>query len=347
MRMVCPVNNIFYFSYMKKFIEVVLLISLMGCGAKHERKQDYLGIPDKVEIKENENSIQFPDTRVFMVMPAGYELNAAFEKARVRKNKLNFIDVTEEPNRSIDEVKDAFERTIEEIEEKKPEATCKIQDFKLGDYDARLIYMSNILPGTDKATLIIGNEKYAASVGSSFENEDAGMKKEIIDIMLTSYIKPDAKPDHTPFAKYTIDLSGSKLKFNSLSNKYMHKYTINGYSEEDSPGNNTFIVIQVPDTTTTIAGKKEIAQMIMEQEKNKDDGITINFAKEQEVQINNAPAYEIVTDKTYEKTHVKSYFLCADVEGKTFLFTGTIFKDFDQTIAEYRRIIETMKLKHL
>jgi len=191
-----------------------------------------------------------------MVMPKGYELNASLENVRVRKNKQTFIEVTEEPNKSIDEVKDAFDRVIGGIEEKKPNS-CKIQDFKLGDYDARFIYVSNLLPGIDKATLIIGNEKYATDVGASFPNEDESLKKEIMDIMLTSYINPDAKPDHTPFAKYTINTGGTGFKFNSFKNKNAHVYTSNGDDIEYTGGENYFIIIQFADSVKSTTDEKK------------------------------------------------------------------------------------------
>src|ERR1700757_5133731 len=328
---------------MRKITLLLVAVVLASCGSKKKTYNDNLGIPNRVEIKEKPgaNYIQFPDTRVFMVMPAGYELNASLEKARVRKNKQTFIDVTEEPNRGIDEVKDAYERTIDEIKEKNPYAICLIQDFKFGNYDARYIFVGNYLPNNNKVTLIFGDEKSTVVMGASFPN-DINLQKEITDILLTSYIKPDAKPDHTPFAKYTIDLSKSEFKFNSLINNSTHVYTINGYNQEDYPGINLFVVIQGPDTTTTIAGKKEIAMVIVDLDKNKKNGLTITNVKEQEIQINHMPAYEIIINKIHEKTPVKIYVLCADVEGKTFLFMGTLFKDFDQTIAEYKRIIETM-----
>jgi len=349
--MVCLANNIFYFSRMKKIITSLLLASLlMSCGNKKKTYNDNLGIPDRVEFKEkeNENYIQFPYTPIFMAMPEGYELNASTDKPRVRKNKQIFIDVTEQlNNRGVDEVKEAYERTVDEIKEKKPNAICLIKDFKFGNYDARYIFVGNYLPNNNKATFIFGDEKFAIVMGASFVNE-IGLQKEIMDILLTTRLKPDANTnDPSPFAKYTIDLSGTKLKFNSFKTKDAHIYTDNGYDVEVGSKNN-FVIMQFADgTKTTTAEKKETATLIGD--KTKDDGSTITARQEKFVSLKNGEAYEVVLDKTYvveNKTmNVKSYLLCFDVEGQTFLLTSFIFKDSDSTIATYRHIVETMKLK--
>jgi hypothetical protein len=330
---------------MKKIITSLLLVSILTSCSSKKTYHDNLGIPDRVEIKENENYIQFPDTRIFMVMPEGYELNASFKRARVRKNKQTFIDVTEEPNRSVDEVKEAFEQTVEEIEAKKPNS-CQMQDFKLGDYDARFIYVSNLLPGTDKATLIFGNEKYAAAVGASFPNENPGLKNEIMDIMLTAYIKPDAKPDHTPFAKYIINLGGTGFEFNSFKTKNAHAYTSEGGDVENTPGENNFMIIQFADSIKSTADeKKEVIKSMVKNTAN--EGCTITAQQEKIIQLKGGEACEIVLDKTYkeENVKIKTYLLCFDVEGQTFILSGTMFKDFDRAIATYKHATETMKLK--
>lgn len=336
---------------MKKIITSLLLASvLMSCDGKKKTYNDNLGIAERVEIKENENYIQFPDSKVFMVMPEGFELNESQVGPRVRIDKRNFIEVTEEyNNRSIDEMKEAFENTVDDIKKKRASAFCKIQDFKLGDYDARFIYISNLLPGIDKATLIFGNDKYSVALGSSFENEHPSVKRKIMDAMLTAYIDLEAKPDHTSFANYTIDLTGTKYKFNSFKNSgglLINIYTADGYDLEYTPEGNNFMIMEIPDSTkSTAESRKEMAITIADGMSK--DSLVTTFRQERFITINDEDVYEIITDKKYgdKKIMMETYLLCFAIGDKTLVLVGYMFTDFKGTIATYRHIAETMKLK--
>jgi len=91
--------------------------------------------------------------------------------------------------------------------------------------------------------------------------------------------------------------------------------------------------------------KKETVKVMADKTMN--DGSTITAKQEKTIQLKSGEACEVILDKTYknENVKVKTYLLCFDVEGQTFILSGTMFKDFDSTIAEYRHVVETMRLK--
>jgi hypothetical protein len=330
---------------MKKITLLLVAFALASCGGKKKTHNDNLGIPDRVEIKGDENYIQFPDSKVFMVMPEDYELNASEGSFYVRKGKQN-IGGVKEYNSGIQETEILYEQLLDSIHKEKPYATIKMQDFKLGDYDARYIQIKDYAYGKDVVTLILGNDKQSVTVDAFFPNADGHTEQEIMNILLTTYIDPTTKPEHTPFANYMIDLTGTDYKLNSFTNNndlLMYVYTYNGFDSKNVVGENFFEIFRPTDSLEgTIDEKKEIVKSIL-------DGIAkdSHVTQEKVITLNNKEAYEIILDKKYEKKNVtlKIYILCVDVGGKTFVLFGNMFKDFEITIATYRHIVETMKLK--
>lgn len=333
---------------MKKITTALLLVAtLMGCTGK-KKYNDHMGIPEEVEIKKEGNYIQFPGTRVFMAMPEDYELNGSEGRFCI-KNDNQEIGFVKEHNEGIEEVKKLYESFLDSLSQEDPLQKILMQDFKLGNYDARCIQLEKYNNGKDIITLILGDDKHTITVDAAFTSHDRHNEVEVIDILLTTYIDPSAKPDPTPFAIYTIDLSGTEFKFNSFKNKDSHMYTHNGFDVKVNENITSFFITQVPDTVSakiTLEDKKVAAKIFIEG-LTKDKSGVINNIKEQTIFFNNDSAYEVVVDRTLKKGNmkIKTYSLFTEIEGYAFVFLEVMTDDFDENIKTFKRLIQTVKLK--
>ncbi|HXU26534.1 MAG TPA: hypothetical protein VN698_04820 [Bacteroidia bacterium] len=332
---------------MKKFIAALFFTAtLMGCGEKKYHVN--LWIPEQVEIKKEGNYIQFPDTRIFIMMPEGYEFNVSGISSYVKKGKILIGDVKEN-NTNVEETKILYEIFLDSLHKEKNYALIEMQDFKLGDYEARYFQVRNYSSDMGIATLIFGDDKYSVTLNAVFPDADLHTEQEVMDILLTTYIDPMAQPDHTPFANYTIDLTGTKYKFNSFKKNeglFINVYTVDGYDLEYTPEGNNFMIMEITDSTKSTAENRKEGAITIADEMSK-DSLVNTFRQERFITINGEDAYEILTDKKYgdKKIKMETYLLCFNIGDKTFVLVGYMFTDFDTTINTYRNIVKTMKPK--
>lgn len=321
---------------MKIFLTLGLIITLTSCG--QNRSVD-LEIPDKVEIKKNSSHEQLPGTRVKMIRPKGYQLISSL--IRFQKNDNTYIQTVEIPNVNFTERKDQIKKNFQQVEANGLKTYYK-KEFKLGDFDALLIYGEDKRPNMDEMVLMFGDATFCVMVAGDFLKGDKEARKEILPALLSTYLDKSLKSDPTVFAKYSLDLSKTKFKYNS-SVSQMSYYTIDGTGDPtNDPSVNSILIMTLP-AGNNFEERRDYAKSMINRYKT--NGIDINTADEQEITINGEKAYEILITGKIKDQPIKAYQVVLGDNKATILFLGMASHDFDEMIKQFQNVATTLRTK--
>ena len=315
-----------------------LVIALTSCGNGPSNKND-LNIPDKVEIKKEGKHQQFSGTRVFIVNPEGYLLIPSL--IRFQKDSDTYIQAVESPTTSYTKQKTSIQQGFEAAKAKGLTAYYQ-KEFKLGEYDAFLIYGSDIKPNLDQMVLIFGNNDFVVMVSGELPQNNEIAKQEILSALLTTYLDKSVNPDYSALSNFTLDVSKSEFKFNFNMSQVFY-YTINGQGD---PVNNAFenqIMVMTLPTMESFELRKAYAQSMVQRYKS--NGISIPTFEEKEIQINDVSAYEITFTGSFQGKSVKVYQVVLGDNKATLLFCGMAYDRQDELFKQYKEIAQTLRTK--
>lgn len=159
--------------------------------------------------------------------------------------------------------------------------------------------------------------------------------------MASSCLAQSNEGDSAIFVPYTLNLTGTGFKLNSYSKSPMFFYTMYGQGNPfDFPFPNHFSII---DKTGLVGNIKDYVEMMIKMSK---AGLKVlNSLKEKETEINGYKAYEISFTGRIDNTFFKTYMVVLSNGKTTLLFTGRAVEDYDETINQFRDIVQTIKIK--
>jgi hypothetical protein len=315
------------------------LIIFTSCQDKgHQTKTD-LNVPDKVKIKKDNKYQQFPGTRIFIVNPPGYILIPSL--VRFQKANGNYIQALEIPNADFRKEKNSIKQEIESAKSKGITVYYN-KGFKLGNYDAYLVYSEDSNPNLDRMTLLFGDSSFGAIVIGEMPRNDDKARREILSALMTTYLDKSIKPNVSDIANYSIDVSKSEFKYNKNISQIFY-YTIHGQGD---PINNSFvdnfIVVTLP-TMESFEARKTYAQSMIQRYKN--NGIYISTSNSKEVEINDLKAYETILNGNYQGKPVLIYLVILGDNKATILFCGSAYNRQDELLKQFEGIAQTLKIK--
>ena len=183
-----------------------LVIIFTSCNGGKQSKVD-LQIPDKVIVSKSEKHQHFKGTRVFMAVPEGYF--PLISLIRFQKNDNTYIQTVESPHTNYLEHKESIIHSLNENSSNGRLKTYYQKEFKLGDYDALLVYGANSFPDEDIMTLLLGDKDFYVMVVGIFPNNDDIAKQEVLSALLSVYYDKSADPDYSSLENFMIDMSNS------------------------------------------------------------------------------------------------------------------------------------------
>jgi hypothetical protein len=316
-----------------------LLLSLTNCKGPLQTNKIDLNVPDKVEIKKEGNRNQFPGTRVFIKTPNDYFLIPSL--IRFQKDNDTYIQAEESPKTNYTEQKTSILKASETA--KLHGSTVYYQkEFKLGDYDAFIIYGSDNKPNLDEMVLTFGDSEFAVMVVGKLQHNNTRDRQEVLSALLTIYLNKSSVPDYSALSNYTLDLSHSEFKFNSNMSQVFY-YTINGQGDPvNNPFENVIIVMTLPSMESFEARKDYSKSMIQSYKKN---GVLIPTFDEKEIEINGERAYELTFPGSFQGRSAKVYQIVLGDSKATILFCGTAYDKQDYLIEQFKSIAQTLKTK--
>jgi hypothetical protein len=318
---------------MKKIIFLLLLIVTYSC----ETNSQSINIPDKIEIKNLEKKINIIGTKVLIDKSDNYSYYN--ELKRFQKHQNNFFQVIEYVGQDCDAIIEKTSTKIDELESKGGNIRVK-KKFKLGKYNA---YFGIAPQGeTEQIFLVFGDKSFAVMVAGIYPNNEKE-RKEIMNLVLSSYYNKDLKVNIEDNLYYSVELNDSKFKISNVSLN-IGTYTIGGENLTDE--NTSFIISTIPNSKDF--DMKAYSDRLIYKYQN-------NIYKEKSIKI------KIISEKDYKEgeNRIIKVEMLGELKGKKqkiyqfikytpngiYQFIGADFSPNFEHLNEFKKIAETIKLK--
>ncbi|NML22133.1 hypothetical protein HHL16_14715 [Pseudoflavitalea sp. G-6-1-2] len=296
---------------------------------------DSSGVPNKVKIKKTAKHQQIPGTRIFMEIPDDFTSHP--RELRLFKDKQTYINIYETDRLNFKEYLEMMKEDAEKNKTKKIPYYLE-KDFKIGNDKALIHIRKGETWETEYIHMKFGNKQYMVLAFAQMPAGNLKLRKKIIDAMLSMYVDTTAKADFSAFADFTIDLTGTALRFDCYSDSSFY-YSPDGKGDTYFDPMNTDLRIQKMDAVTNL--KTTADSMIIKFSSAQSD---MSNRKERSFELNGLPAYEITYDATKAGIKVKVYQLLTGNKNKTICFTGKAFDKELQVYDDFVKIAKTLKL---
>lgn len=308
---------------------LVFCISLISYHAIAQSNTIDLKVPDKVEIEKTGNHSYFENTRVSMVISDKYRKGESSGR----------VSVYEFTKKSFSNEKATFK---EQIKKYKSEGVTIYyeKEFKLGDYDAYLMYCPNLEGKPDGIILMFGDDDFCVMAEGKFSKGDEKKRQEILSALLTTTFDKTPNPDYLAFAKFNLDLSKSDFKFFSNLTPQDFYFTENGIGSFGQTILNVIKVEALPPMADFEARKKYAQSMIT---KYIITSTKIEKKEEKKIIINNVEAYEITFTGSYLNRPIQVYQIVLGDNKATIHYYSITYQD--KLFGQAKEIGSTLKIK--
>ena len=325
---------------MKTLVTPILVFLCFLTCCTNNIKLHELNIPSQIVIKHTGKELQFSGSSVFIVKPEGFQYMPSL--IRIWKNDDTYLQCAELPANFIKQ-KLSMIQGLEGLKSKGFELYFE-KEFKLGEFDAFIIYGSNSKPNSDQIALVYGNDSSTVILTAIFNRNDEVSKNQMLESMLTSYLDKNKKPDYTELTNFSVDLTNTAYKFNSnISNMFI--YTINGEGNyKENSLINSFMIYSLPPLKSFEVLKKQ-AKSFLKNVAN--SGVKFSNQKESMVKINDKDSYEITVDGIFQGKPNKCYLVVTGDEKSSIFMCGTAYTDIDKNISTFKLIATTLRTKEL
>lgn len=327
-------NNNNLMKYLTIFILTILFYSC-------ESKAQSFVLADKIETTELDKKINIKGTRILIDKPENYTY--IDELKRFQKNSDNYFQFVEIPNQDYNQTAPNVINKIAQLESQGGEIRVK-KEFKLGDYNAffALAPQGNV---SEQVILAFGDNSFSVLVMGIFPNDEKE-RKEITDLILSSYFDKDLKPnlDDNLFHKVNLDNSDFKL---STVNGTLGTYTLNGQQiKDENLFINSFLIATLP-YTNDFDLKKYSDNLIKKYENNtfEEKRIEIDIISEKEYKEEKNKIIKVDMIGTIQGKKSKMFQYIKQTPNGIIQFVGFDFTEDSSYLNEYKTIAEKITLK--
>ena len=312
----------------------LLLIFIYSCDSKSQK----INIPNNLEVKNLQNKINVKGTRVLIDKNEKYTFYN--ELKRFQKDKNNFFQVAVYDNQDCDVVIANTSKKIDELESKGGNVRIN-KKFKLGEYNA---YFGIAPQGeTEQIILTFGDKTFTVMVGGIYSKNEEN-RKEIMDLILSTYYDKTLKVNIEESLYHTIDLSNSEFKISGVTMN-LASYTLGGNAmeKEDDPN---FIISTIP-ISNDFDLKKYSDRLIYKYQNNiyEEKSINITILSESDYKEGESRIIKVEMLGVLKGQKQKIYqFLKYSPKG-IYQFIGTDFSKDSRYMIEFKKIAQNVKLK--
>lgn len=220
----------------------ILFLSVIFYGCESSAQSFHL--PDKVEITDLNKKINIKGTHILIDKSENY---AYIDKLkRFQKSSDNYFQLIEIPNQNYNTTAPNVINKINQLEKQGGKLRIK-KEFKLGEYNAFFALAPQGI-SSEQVILAYGDNSFSVLVMGVFPNNEKE-RKEITDLILSSYYNKNLKPNLNDNLFYKVNLDNSDFKL-STANGTFGIYTINGKQiKDDDLFTNNFIIGTLPPST--------------------------------------------------------------------------------------------------
>jgi hypothetical protein len=324
---------------MKNTILLFVAMSTISCASNSgfENTVD-LKIPDKVETT-TKGSKNFPGTRVFVNVPKDYESIPSL--IRFQKDVSTYVQCIESPSTSFEARKSEIKKAMDKAIERGLIAYYQ-KNFKLGNYDAYLIYGKDTKPNQDNFVLLFGDDKFTVMAIGVIPEKNHEKREEVLKSLLSLSVDENFSVDHSAQMAFNVDLTGTDFKFNQIMSNITY-YTINGKGDPINNVIETQIMILNLPTIKSDENKIAFSKDILKRIQN--NGVNIAKSTDEKTTINGLSAFSTEFEATHKGKTLKGYQVIFGNEKATIILTSSIYENKEVLIEQCKKIANSISIK--
>ena len=243
-----------------------------------ESNAQSFNLPDKVETTDLNKKINIKGTRILIDKPENYTY--VDELKRFQKSSDNYFQLIEIPNQNYNTTAPNVINKINQLESQGGKLRIK-KEFELGEYNAFFALAPQGVT-SEQVILAFGDNSFSVLAMGVFPNDEKD-RKEITDLILSSYFDKNLKPNLDDNLFYKVNLDNSDFKLSTV-NGTLGTYTVNGEQmKADDLFTNSFLIGTLP-STNDFSLKKYSDNLIRKYENNtfEEKRIEIDIISEKE-----------------------------------------------------------------
>lgn len=315
----------------KLFLALFLLTSLLY-ACTEEQTSDF---PTINTIKTKEHT-RVKGTKVFVVIPDGYRHIETL--ARYQKKSKLYFQIMEMPasyeEAKVNLSKEAIESTGAQVDVYKT--------LKVNNYNGIYFEGPSKYPGETKLGVWFGDETFLASIVAVCKNNDVAGKKELMEIIQTTFYDKDFELDPFELANFSFNENLVDFKFNTKINT-MFLFTPNGI--EDSAENQALPVLTIaPLPFMSKEGADNYTNELIQRYETQQRA---SFLSEKKTELELVDQTVSIFEAEIEMEGQISYLYQTVLLGKesSLLFMGTCSKDKKENRKAFERALLALRFK--
>ncbi|KOP38025.1 MULTISPECIES: hypothetical protein [unclassified Flavobacterium] len=305
-------------------------------------KGQSINIPDQIKISNIENKVIVKGTKILINESKDYVYYN--ELKRFQKDSKNYFQVIEIPNQDYHKSVTKISNKIDELEKQGGRIRIK-KELKLGFYDA---YFALAPQGKDSEQIILafGDTSFSVLVMGVFSNDEKE-RKEITDLVLSTYYDENIKVNINDNLFYYVDLKKSEFELLNVMNSF-GIYTI---GKEQLVGNgiyiNNFLIGVLPNNLNGFDLKTYSDKLIYKYGNNiyKEKNVKIKVISEEKYKEGADEIIKVEMSGIFEGKELKMYQYIKQTPKGIIQFLGTDISKKYTYFNEYKKIAESIKLR--
>ncbi len=321
---------------------VALFIFCILCGKGKAQSAHDLAIPAVVAVDKASSATRCPGTNSFIRQPVGYTLNK--QLIRFQKKEGTYIQLMQIPIVSNFEVKrkELEDYTQRVVAEGKLEKEYYKKEFKLGDYDAFLIYgKDDKKDGFEQMVLLFGDNTFVNMVMGEFPADQPLVRKEILDGLLSMYVDKTVPIDPTELANFSINTNNTAFAFFGSASQ-MFYYTVGGKGDPIQNPYESEIMVQALPAMEEEGLRSYAIKMIYNYRLM---GMRIPTYSGKDTTINGQYAYQITFEGSFNGKKNNAYQVVTGNQNGSVLLLGGLYDRREELMPQVRAIVATLRLK--
>lgn len=320
---------------MKSFLTLLSFLCLtVACSSEIQQEKTAF---TSISSTHTEQHTRIEGTKTYVVLPEEYKL--VRELARYQKNENLYFQVLEMPN-SFEEAKVNLSKEAIEAEGAQVDVYKKIN---INNYEAIYFEGPSKYSGERKLGIWFGDDTFLASIVGVYPNEDIEGKKELIQLIKTTFYDKDFQLNPLELADFTFQKDSLTFKFNA---QIRNMFVFSPKGTADSTQNDTvpMITIVTLPFMTPEGAKNYINELIQRYETQQ----RATFLSEEQVELDLVDQTVMLLKADIEANDQNSFLYQTVFLGKesSLLFMGTCMqKDREKNIPIFDKALKGLKFK--
>ena len=317
---------------MNRLLILILAFTLFSCNSRGQ-----IEIPEKVNVGDLSKKQRIGKTRIYIENRNEYKFIP--DLLRLQKNNNQYIQFVEIPNQDFSSTIQKMINKLKQIEAQGGKLKLE-KEFKLGEYDAFIVLAPQ--GNEEQIVCVFGDNTFSAMVMGIYPN-DNDIRKEVVDMVLTTDLKKDLNVNLDEQLNYNIKLNQTLYQLSSV-NGNIGIYTIKGEQLTNEDWQKNHFLVSILPIPKNFDLKQYSDNMITKLGQNyfKEKRIDIEIIDENKINQQNIEVE--MKGKTINNEILLYQYMKLTSDG-LIQFIGFAFENKEQQIKVFKEISKSIKIK--